>query len=312
MLQLQGIFTTSKECQAVVNVMSTSEERALNWNSQHMKYLVMPTAVPGSGVTTTISCDLSAFKWEFLIRKCDFDLDIMQAILSLGAVIATADLRTIVNTVRDSKTEVLTHALDKFTPPLASICLNSLCTHALKLGKENFHSIFLSRGATVEAASILKEIPLPEITRCKWMYSSITSTPKGCILLVQSALDKGNFKALESCEIPQSYKNEVDLGSFVQPSVQGSTEKKKKCIQFIGSLLESGRVNSNGLQGEKHPLDVVLELSNVHIKEKMELLCLLLQHGADIQHCTFPRKKQTTFLHIATQFTIDDGKLYKH
>ena len=49
----------SKECTAVVNCLAA--DSLLDWNSEHIKYLVMKTAVPGSGIAIILSCDLSAF-----------------------------------------------------------------------------------------------------------------------------------------------------------------------------------------------------------------------------------------------------------
>lgn len=305
-LQLQEKLSCN-ECTAVVNCLATSE---LNWDSQHMKYLVMETAVPGSGVATTLSCDLSAFNWEFLFKKQNFDRDIMQAILSLRAVLGLGDLKRIVCNckVTDSNAEVLSLALDKCSQVDITF-LNSLSVEALKLKKIHFLGTLVSHGATVDASSLVKRMTVREISQNKPIYSHIQSTPEGREVLMKSALKVGDMSALKDCEVLlQSCKDELNLNALVLHAIQGSTEKKKTCILFIRGLLESKRVNPNGQDGQKCPLDAVLELSREYAASKLEFLCLLLQHGANIQRCTFPGKNQTTFLHIATQFAIDECK----
>ena len=160
----------------------------------------------------------------------------MHATLSLGAKIGTGDLRSIVRTVADSNTEILILALDN-SPDITS--LNSLGMEALNLKKFCFLETLILHGATVYASSS-KKMTFHEILQNKRIFSHVNSTPEGHNELMISALKNGDISVLEDCKtLLQLCKNQLNLSNLVKHSIQGSTDIKKKCFEFIRWLLES-------------------------------------------------------------------------
>lgn len=97
----------SSECSEVITYMSTSHEP---WECKHLSYLVKKSEIPGSGIATTLSCDLSTFSWKLLLRKQDLDHETVQAITSLGGKFAYEDIE---QQVSDRNIAVLQLAMEK-------------------------------------------------------------------------------------------------------------------------------------------------------------------------------------------------------
>ena len=103
----------SSECIEIVTYLSTSREHVLLWECKHLSYIVKKSDVPGSGVATTLSCDLSNFSWKFLLQKQDLDYETVKAICSLGGKFALEDIENITKNVSGRNISVLQLAMLK-------------------------------------------------------------------------------------------------------------------------------------------------------------------------------------------------------
>lgn len=100
---------------------------------------------------------------------------------------------------------------------------------------------------------------------------------------------------------------DINLSEIIEAMVKGKIHSLKR-ICFVKKLLEDG-IDPNSKREGVCPLDYVLELSSQYYQaERIELLTLLIKYNADIECCTYPRKKSTTLLHIATSLAIESGK----
>ena len=93
---------SNQECSTVINYLSTWRG---HWSGKHMSYLMNKSILPGSGVASALSCDLSRFSWDLLIKKELFDEDTMKAIISLGARITMRDVKNIISNTKEETIE---------------------------------------------------------------------------------------------------------------------------------------------------------------------------------------------------------------
>ena len=83
---------------------------------------------------------------------------------------------------------------------------------------------------------------------------------------------------------------------------------------FLTWVLVHGKAGLDMIKDKKYPLDAALELpsgNEAENTEKAKLLSLLIERGAKITNCTFPRRNKTTFLCIATEIAIQESKFYE-
>lgn len=235
----------------------------------------------------------------------------MKAILSCGGQISQSECKVVIAKVSDAKSEILTYALENCSPLMNKKGLNALAVTACKLKKLHFLSILLKRDSSIELADIFFSFPCSAIFKEKTVFSFVKSDETGLQQLIRSALDRGEFNFLESkkCILISSTDHPMDLSVFIQAYTLSNMDMKDKCFQFIKSLLDDKMVNPDGINGKLCPLDKVLELPKTCNREKIDFICLLLQSGANIQHCKYPRREQTTIIHIATQIAMDESKL---
>ena len=86
---------------------------------------------------------------------------------------------------------------------------------------------------------------------------------------------------------------------------------RREVVIFIKYLLHNHKVDFCKSETMKYPLDAALEL-HICSKLKAELLCVLLEYGAQIKCCAFPKKEKSSFLCIATKLAIESGKYIKY
>ena len=277
-------------------------------SSRHVKYLLLETGIPGS----VISCDMSSLIWTNVIKTEDFDLDVMEAILSHGGTITLSECKVIISKVPDTRTEVLAYALEKAKHFLNKKNLNLLGCTACKFKKLQFISILLYQGSNIEVATILINFPPSLIFKNKALFTYIKSKETGLEEFIKAALDQGEFDFLENNKsiLISRTENAINVSVLIRACMQGNADKKNRCLHFIKGLLDDKTVDPNGLSGKVCPLDKILELPKACNREKIDLLCLLLQSGADIQRCSYPRKEQTTVIHIAAQIVMDESEYY--
>ena len=128
--------------------------------------------------------------------------------------------------------------------------------------------------------------------------------------LFNKALWFSEYKLAEAClklDTDETIIDRVCLGPLLNSLIGQAIEERKEKIAFIKKLLDK-KINPNGQEDELNSLDAVLALPRDCQTEKIELLTLLLQHGAQIERCTYQKKKQTTLIHIATRFAIESGR----
>lgn len=146
-------------------------------------------------------------------------------------------------------------------------------------------------------------------SRCSLFIELLKATPKGCLELFQHAINLSEFKSAEDYLkylTMEVVKEEIDINSILPSSLRGNAEERNYFIIFVQKIIELG-VNPNGLQQESHSLDVILKMPDDYRKEKMKLLSILIEHGADIRHCKYAENAQTTLLHIATELALKSG-----
>lgn len=320
-----------RECASLIKFIANSQ----NSMCKHINFLVERSDLPGSGVAATLSCDLSNFPWISLLQKKDLNLETVQAIVALKGKITSQEVQDIVYCVQSVNIPLLQYFVENASPKLKDFELINLCGQAVELKKldiakelikyalpittedpnkfieeasknniVDFLEKLALRGINIDATLIVSKMRKIDIQTRKKLNPIIMSTPEGCTQLLLKAVDYLVFEVAEDCIKAQGevLKKTVDLSSVLKFH-RGNQEERQQRIQFIEKLLEFG-FDPNGQDGNVCPLDVVLEMA----KEKEDLLLLLLQHGASIERCTYPRENGTTLVHEATKFAIESGK----
>ena len=275
-----------------------------------MKYLVVRSETPGSGIASALSCDLSLFPWKKLFKKSNLKKELVEAIMLLGGIITNSDISAFIQKGRSEDSDILSLVMDKCTPELKSDNLTSLCQQALNHKKLRFVDMLISKGAEPDVSDLAGVVSIQDnMSQALNVVTYLKLNPEGCTKLLLKAAEKAKYTLAEewiqkeSRELNQSM---IDLSIIISSKMSGNTKKREEFVLFIKDLLQYG-ANPNGI-GEIRPLDAILEhpqLSKEYSAEKLQLLLILIEGGASIEHCTFPRKNRTTLLHIATVLAIN-------
>ena len=301
-------FLTADECTSVINTMAI--ENNLTWHCGHIKYLIIESEKPGSGIAKSLSVNLSIFLWNLIFTKQDFDPEVMQTLLSLGAVISQQNLFDVINIIPDDKTEILSIALNQCTQLLNEEFLNTLCVLSLKNRKGNFFSYLISQGVELDIESILKEIPLLNFLDQKILCDNIQANPENCMVLLKHCLRKCNVDVLEQCKpfMKDFSEDDIQLTTLILALSQANREKQKHGIKFLQWLLEENLTNPNAVADQMHPLDAAFGIGS-DIKEK--LYYLLIQHGASVQNSKLFENERANVLQYAVIFAINSSEYFK-
>ena len=327
----------SRKCLEVIKfIVATPAPGDFQWKCKTVDFLVRKSELPGSGVAVTLSCDLSGFLWKHLLQKRDLNYATAQAIVSLQGKFSLKDVESILEKVIDANAPVLqlalkncslpfnvNHLLDqalkykkpkfvqelmKHSPSLVTEHSDTLIKQFLKL--KNFDIIveMIAEGVQIKPALIINEMSKSDIiaTESK-ILSHLKSTLEGQVELFFKAVEYTEFKLAEEC-LNAEVKEHISLSRILKLSVKGNEEERKQCISFIKGLLDDKISPNMKSDNEMCPLDVVLEFTKPYQAEKIELLTLLIEHGAAIECCTYQKTNQTTLLHIATKFAIETGE----
>ena len=204
--------------------------------------------------------------------------------------------------------DIMRHSL-----PLVSGGLSVLIKRLLKHKKFDFIVDIILQGEEINVSQITQELAKSDISGSKSnmrIISHLQSSFEGRIALFYKAVEFSEYKLAEDClqlGTNETITNKICLSSVLKIQIGQNIEERKERLHFIKKLLED-KIDPNGQDKELNSLDAVLALPRDYQTEKIELLTLLLQHGAQIEHCTYQRKEQTTLIHIATRFAIDSGK----
>ena len=94
----------------------------------------------------------------------------------------------------------------------------------------------------------------------------------------------------------------VDLGALVNTDLV-------KHPELIKQLIDAG-VNPNGCsESENHPLAEIMKLTHLSPKERIKLLCLFLENGADCSYLCHGSQYKTTPVHVATRLALEAGMI---
>lgn len=315
----------------------------LPWKSRLIHFLVVKSDLPGSGVAAVLSCDLSGFSWDTLFMKGHegLNMESVKAIVSLKGAFVSKNLFALVRHVDDCNVTLLQFALNHSKPTLddliklhevAEQCnkhtfaakvaeyslsardFNRLIQLALKVECFNFVEALFMQKADLDPVFIVNSLKKDDLNTQSGLVSHIMSLPEGRTQLFFKAIQCFEFKLAQDCLKPplgEVIKAKIDLNSvFSKFSMKQATkDKRQQFISLIKDLLDLG-IDSNGQDGHVIPLDMILRLPNDYHTEKLELLVLLLQHGADIARSTYETTMETTLIHFATKLAIDSGTHY--
>ena len=201
----------------------------------------------------------------------------------------------------------------KYALPLATGGLSVFIGRVLRHKKFDLLVDIITQGEElVSVAKITQELVKSDLSGNASMriISHLQSTLEGRIALFDKAVGFSEYKLAEEClqlGTDKTITNKVCLSSVLRNQIGRNTGERKERLHFIKKLLED-KIDPNGQDEELNSLDAVLALPRDYQTEKIELLTLLLQHGAQIERCTYQRKEQTTLIHIATRFAIESGK----
>lgn len=261
----------------------------------------------GSGVVQTLSCDLSGLSWKKIIKKNILEFDAMKVIISQGGVFTISDIDFIVTECKEN-VPLLELVMTICTPQPSPEDLLRLCEQALRHKKFKLVLSLISCGAKINVARITQEMHKSDVLS---IISYLKSTLKGRIELFFKAVKYSEYSLAESLlsdgeNDSESVFSRISVSScLLGCPLQGNSVDRQGYIAFVKGLLEKG-VNPSR-DRDSSPLDIVLKFPKEYQADKIELLTLLLQHGAAIEQCTHQRENETTLIHIAAKFVIDSG-----
>ena len=233
------------ECDCLIRFIASSEKDML-LRSEIIKFLVLKSEMPGSGVATTLSCDLTGFSWSNLFRVgYDLDLETVQAIMSLKGIISYQDIDVMIQCLKCSASNValLKYALDhapklKDASTLINLCKNAMICNKAKFFRELMSfSVSASKFDAVAFYSLCKEaMRLNRVKYIEEVLSYSLSQANDSSKLVQQALKEKNMDLLE--ELKTKSKEAVDPVHLVNKMNKTDLQTRKKLISYIMSTPE--------------------------------------------------------------------------
>ena len=169
----------------------------------------------------------------------------------------------------------------------------------------NVHKTKLSEQ---DRALLLEKVAQIALTSSEYLFFNhkVLNTNRQCdhiaLQLSYITFVSGDDSTLKVCKDQiLSLQHPININKFF------SFFSRSEVVIFIKFLLHNHKVNFCKSETMKYPLDAALEL-HISSKLKAELICLLLEYGAQIKCCDFPKKEKSSFLCIATQLAIESGK----
>ena len=291
-------FLKVNECESMVIKLVSLKD----CSCKHLKFVLIKTSKYGSGIAPALKCSLSELKTALLFEKRDIDVPTLEAVVKLGATLTSKSIEKAVKYIKDDNLPTLEYALSSCNPKLEGEALTPLCTQALGLNKPLISDFLIKQGAKPACDSVIKAVDTK--TPQEGLVSYLLSTPYGCVCLFIHAISQSALtlaeKSLEGSTI--IFPEVIDLGDFLKSS------KNLLCnnLELLGKLLKTG-VKPDGLTNSNRPIDAVLALPK-DFKNKVNLVCILIDYGADLIKATYPRGQGTTIFHIATQIAFDQGE----
>ena len=274
---------------------------------QHIEYLISKSERPGSGVAIALSCDFSSLKWKSIAAKADFSIKTMKLFLLQGVILSFEDVQDIVDSVDDSKIELLNFTLREMKEPLSSENLSSLFSIALNKEKKFICSVLITEGAKPDLLEIMKLLKPLEIIDQKPIYNLIKSSKKSREMFLQVSIKRGNHEALECCKslVQEMNMDDINLHSLLEALVQGNKDKQHS-IQFIDWLLQQEYVDPNRINEGVHPLNTVHQLALGGNKNK--LFYLLLKYGASFRNALLSESEKISIIQSVALSALTSGK----
>ena len=298
----------SNECNEIIQFLLKS---SLSWQSEHISYLVVKSKMPGSGIASTLSCDLSEISWKFLLQNSFLKKELIQAIMSLQGVIEESDILILIQKDQDEDSEIFRLVLDNCTPALSNEKITSLCQQALNQKKLKYVDMLILQGATPNVSELADIMTDQEnIPACMNIMSHVKSAPAVYTMMLLKLLKKGKFSVAEEWVLKDSKDSMIDLSAILKSDMIDDKDYRKDYISFIKNILGTKAKSVN----EICPIiDTILEQDCIHHAVKIQLLLsILIENHACIQYCAFPKNNSTTLLHIVTKLAIDhySGNIY--
>lgn len=272
---------------------------------KHIQFVVTKTDATGSGIALRLNCDLSELKASKIFKKSDVGKATLEALVKLGTKIKPACLEKAVKYISDDKLPVLEYAVATCDPKLDDESLTSLCEQSLSLRKAELSVYLIEQGAHPDNESMIKAVNTKSPN--EKLVASLTSTPDGCVCLLMHALNESALALAERCLEGNTliFSQVLNLSDFITSS------KDLLCQHptFLEELLKVG-VEADGLHENNsgpRPIDMALALPK-DFQNRVKLISILIDHGADLTKASFPRSKGTTIFHIATEIAIDQSK----
>ena len=269
----------------------------------HLQFVIVKGRRRGSGIAQELGCNLSKLDASKLFEKSDIDLQTLQAVIKLGAIISFNSIEKAIKHITDDKRLVLESAVTACDPKLEGEALTSLCNQALNLNKPILSAFLISQGANPDSESMIRAVDTKNPS--EGLVSHLLSTPDGTVCLFKHSLSKSSLTLVQKCldgGYSSTLSQTINLGDFLKSS------KDLLCQNpdLFDALLKTD-VNPNGLSDSNKPIDALLALPK-DLPQKIRLVSTLIEYGADLTKATYPRAQGTTIFHMATELAIQKGK----
>ena len=203
---------------------------------------------------------------QLIVDKAITSATLFQRFLELGLILTKEDIKMAMNCLKDNQMHLFTYIAARSNPG----DLNELCQAAVRANRMTFMLNFIEQGA---------KLPLD-----------------GSELLMQALKNKDYDVALALAKMfTKDMVDKLDHALLMDSNIVN-------CPEIVKVLIHAG-LDPNG-KGGKTPIAMIMDKVTSMSKKKIELVCLLLDNGADCSHIC---KSSTTPLHKATEVALRTG-----
>ena len=208
-----------------------------------------------------------------LVDKGITSASLLQRFLELGLPLSKEDIMMAIKELKHSQVHLFKHIAAKCDPG----DIDELCQTAVSAKRMTFVLNLVERGAKLPS--------------------------HGSDMLFQALKIKDYDGALFLAKkFTKATMDKLDLSTLMETNII-------YCTELIKVLVESG-LSPNGRR-RKTPAATVMGRTDILLKKKIELLCLLIDVGEDCNHLSNLGKSATTPLHVATDLALQTGALDK-
>ena len=239
-----------------------------------------------------------------LVKRGVTGADILNRMIQIGVRFIVKDIKELLLNAEETDDLVRIISSSMAHSSLSSVHLKSAAEAAIKSNKIRFLACLITHGATPAIADITKLADLSDPVVLKYLFA--TGSPDKVVRFLIKVLSLAYLRTNGTCFRfgGSNQRCEEDGSEEVEDKPNGSVSN---AIVLFKNFIQCGKplCGKDAVAGIREMICVAL--TDIATRSHVELLCLLLNCGANSLDLCQARFKKATPLHVATELALESG-----